>query len=499
MHIVFLNPQGNFDPTDFKLTEHPDFGGQLVYVKEVSLALGQLGHRVDIATRKIVDPLWPPFSGDLDGYPGHPQVRILRFPCGPPQFLPKEQLWPHLSEWAEHILTYYQQTAFPDIFTAHYGDGGIAAALLRHKTGIPFTFTAHSLGAQKIDKLIHNREAFHSLVEKYAFDIRIAAERAAMAHASRIIVSTRLEQQEQYGHRLYQGAVDPDDADKFAIIPPGVNLKIFGADQKAAAETAIHRKVARMIHRDILPERQNLPFVIASSRLDRKKNQLTLVKAWAENPQLKQSANLILIIRGSENPWKDWQKILSGEEQLIFREILQVIDAHQLRGTMCFFALNSQSELAACYRYLATHKRGIFALTSIYEPFGLAPLEAMAAGLPVVVTRNGGPSESLRDEDGIVYGILVDPTDPRDVARGILQLVQNEEIYRDFRMRGRQRILDKYTWEKTARGYVAVFQRIREGKDRANMAFPIPGYFFNENEEDILRQWLEEAYFGESG
>ncbi len=34
MHIVFLNPQGNFDPADSYLTEHPDFGGQLVYVKE---------------------------------------------------------------------------------------------------------------------------------------------------------------------------------------------------------------------------------------------------------------------------------------------------------------------------------------------------------------------------------------------------------------------------------------------------------------------------------
>ena len=30
MHIVFMNPQGNFDPQDSYLTEHPDFGGQLV-------------------------------------------------------------------------------------------------------------------------------------------------------------------------------------------------------------------------------------------------------------------------------------------------------------------------------------------------------------------------------------------------------------------------------------------------------------------------------------
>ena len=42
MHIVFLNPQGNFDPSDSYLAEHPDFGGQLVYVKEVAQAMVEL-------------------------------------------------------------------------------------------------------------------------------------------------------------------------------------------------------------------------------------------------------------------------------------------------------------------------------------------------------------------------------------------------------------------------------------------------------------------------
>jgi sucrose-phosphate synthase len=89
------------------------------------------------------------------------------------------------------------------------------------------------------------------------------------------------------------------------------------------------------------------------------------------------------------------------------------------------FDLNSQEELAACYRFVGRSKRGIFALTAAYEPFGLAPLEAMAAGLPAVVTRNGGPRESLQDEGG-VYGILVDPEDPHDIARGLRELVLDE-------------------------------------------------------------------------
>ena len=39
MHIVFLNPQGNFDRNDSYWTMHPDFGGQLVYVKEIAINL----------------------------------------------------------------------------------------------------------------------------------------------------------------------------------------------------------------------------------------------------------------------------------------------------------------------------------------------------------------------------------------------------------------------------------------------------------------------------
>ena len=73
MHIGFLNPQGNFDAADSYWTEHPDFGGQLVYVKQVALALGEMGHRVDILTRRIVDDDWPPFRGEVDCLPGRPQ------------------------------------------------------------------------------------------------------------------------------------------------------------------------------------------------------------------------------------------------------------------------------------------------------------------------------------------------------------------------------------------------------------------------------------------
>jgi sucrose-phosphate synthase len=100
MHIGFLNPQGNFDPNDSHISEHPDFGGQLIYVKQVALEMAQKGHSVDILTRQIIDPNWPEFAEPFDAYRGVDNLRIIRLPAGPKEFLRKELLWPYLvSDW----------------------------------------------------------------------------------------------------------------------------------------------------------------------------------------------------------------------------------------------------------------------------------------------------------------------------------------------------------------------------------------------------------------
>jgi sucrose-phosphate synthase len=487
MFIACLNPQGNFDPGDFGWTQHPDFGGQLVYVKELSLALGRLGHRVDIITRRIEDPDWPAFAAAQDHYPGHENVRILRLPCGPPGFLPKEQLWPHLEEWVGHIMTCYdQEKTFPDVLTGHYADGGLTAVLLQRQRGTPFTFTGHSLGAQKMDKTIRGRSDFESVVEFFHFNDRIAAERISMARAARVVTSTAQERSEQYAHRLYRNAVHPGDRGKFAVIPPGVNLEIFGMDRRSGMEDRIIERIESMLDRDIPAERRGLAIVICSSRLDAKKNHLGLIRAWEASEALRRSANLLIIIRGVQDPLRSWDREFRGEEREVFGQIIRRIRGSGLADCVSAFDLNSQEELAACYRYLGRCRRGIFALSSVYEPFGLAPLEAMAAGLPAVVTRNGGPRESLRD-DGGAYGVLVDPEDPGDIARGLLELSADEPRRQEMQNRGRRRVLDHYTWERTAQGYLKEFSKILEGEDAGNVDFA--------ESEDTDQSWLKRLYY----
>jgi len=489
MHITYLNPQGNFDPSDRYWTEHPDFGGQLVYVKEVAIATAELGHDVDIVTRQISDPDWPEFAGSLDQYPHASRVRIIRIPCGPPGFLRKEDLWPYLgTEWVPNILDFYRQEGRkPGATTTHYADGGLCGALIEQQTGIPFTFTGHSLGAQKMDKMHIDAGNLAELDDHFRFSKRIVAERIAMNRAARVIVSTEMERMEQYAHSAYRGAVDVGDDGHFAVIPPGVNLRIFDRLVVNDQEEEVQAHIERMLERDIAPERRNLPVIISSSRLDAKKNVIGLVEAFAQNQELQKRANLAIVVRGMDHPLQEHSK-LTANEGAILEKVVAIIEEDDLWGKITAFSLNSQQALAAGYRHLAQRK-SIFCLAALYEPFGLAPLEAMAAGLPAVVTQNGGPSESLFDATTeTAFGVLVDPADPTDIARGLLEVVGEPSRWQYFHDAGIRRVHSKYTWLRTAEGYLGVIENVLEHQE------PIPAYFRDPMADDVNADLLTSLY-----
>jgi len=490
MHIAFLNPQGNFDAKDSYWTEHPDFGGQLVYVKQVALAMAAQGHTVDLFTRQIQDPAWPEFAAPFDRYPESERVRIVRLPAGPPEFLRKELLWPHLvQDWVPRLLEFFHvRGPRPDAITTHYGDGGLCGVLIEAETGIPFTFTGHSLGAQKLDKLHPTADNLAQLDAQYFFSRRIAAERLSMNRSAVNITSTRQERFEQYGHPAYHGAVEVTDDRRFVVIPPGVNLLTFSRDARYVGEALVQGHVRAMLARDLAEGRRELPAIIASSRLDPKKNHLALVQAYAQSPALQAAANLVIFTGALENPLREDSQASVGE-RAVLAQIRQVIEAHALWGKVSAFAIQGQPALAAAYRFLAQRPGSLFALTALYEPFGLAPLEAAAAGLPLVVTRNGGPSESLF-EDGVEYGVLVDPVDPADIARGLERLVLDHEAWAEFARRGRQRVLDRYTWERTAEAYLRVIEELvaAPAARRPAELLPIPAWFRNPaaGDEELL-------------
>jgi glycosyltransferase involved in cell wall biosynthesis len=92
-----------------------------------------------------------------------------------------------------------------------------------------------------------------------------------------------------------------------------------------------------------------------------------------------------------------------------------------------------------------------------YEPFGLVPLEAMACGVPVVASAVGGMLDSVADG---VTGLLVPPRDPAALARALAVLLDDEVLRSRLGRAGRQRVLQRYTWDRVAAATAEVYQGV---------------------------------------
>lgn len=478
MNILFLNPQGNFDSSDSYWTEHPDFGGQLVYVKEIAIEMAKMGHHVDIVTRYLDDPDFPAFQGTYDTYEGVENLRIVRIKAGGDKFLAKEDLWEHIAEWVDNIIKYYQQEGISiDFATGHYGDGGLACAMLKDRMQVPYSFTGHSLGAQKFDKLYKEQKNLQVLEDRYHFSKRILAENTAIRFADIIFVSTSQEKDEQYTHPLYK---EHTYGKHFIVAPPGVNTRTFAKYNGHNVDQEVAKKIEMSLSRDIDSARRSLPWVLLASRLDPKKNHVGLLKTYAHNKELQEQMNIVVSLRGVENAYQDYSN-LKQNEQVIMHEMMDIIKKHQLGGKVTFLNILSQEELANTYRYFAS-KKGVFCLPALYEPFGLAPIEAMSTGLPAVVTKYGGPSEVLKEDDQR-FGVLMDVHDEEDMKNSLLEVLEEYDYYQKM---GVKRVLSKYTWEATAKTYLEEISKIKQ----PSKGVRIPKYFYSKKEEDLVRNVL---------
>lgn len=94
---------------------------------------------------------------------------------------------------------------------------------------------------------------------------------------------------------------------------------------------------------------------------------------------------------------------------------------------------------------------------SLYEPFGIVALEAMALGCPVIVSDVGGLSEVVAHKK---TGITVYPDDPRSVAWGVLRALRQPESTREFAANARRQVEELFNWTRIARATKKVYQSV---------------------------------------
>jgi len=138
-----LSTHGYFDPV--AELGRTDTGGQVLYVLQSAKALARRGIRVDIYTR------WFERSKkQIEHVPGKPDVRVIRIPSGPWEFIPKEMIYDVLPELAERMIRFIKESNLHyDLFHGHYVDAGIVMLDVARQCAKPSFFTAHSLGAWK--------------------------------------------------------------------------------------------------------------------------------------------------------------------------------------------------------------------------------------------------------------------------------------------------------------------------------------------------------------
>jgi glycosyltransferase involved in cell wall biosynthesis len=102
----------------------------------------------------------------------------------------------------------------------------------------------------------------------------------------------------------------------------------------------------------------------------------------------------------------------------------------------------------------------VFAFAPIWnEGFGLPPLEAMAAGVPVAASRSGAVVETVRDRS---TGILVEKNDAKGLAEALLKLLEDDDLREEMGRAARRRALEQFTWDRVARKMYSRYQALCE-------------------------------------
>lgn len=176
------------------------------------------------------------------------------------------------------------------------------------------------------------------------------------------------------------------------------------------------------------------PYIFFVGRLSRQKGILDLVAAMDHVPE---GTSLVLATGRPDTPEieEELRRALKGMDSVIW--IHQMLDDPDL--------VNLYNEAA------------VFACPSIYEPFGIINLEAMACETPVVATRVGGIKEVVVD---MVTGVLVPPGDPAKLGRAIAEVMDDPKAAARMGRAGRRHVLKRFTWNRIAETTIRLYRSL---------------------------------------
>jgi len=443
LKLLHLNLHGLIRSNDLELGRDSDTGGQTLYVLELvkGLAARPEVEKVELITRLIVDrKVSSDYSKPIEKISNC--AEIIRLPFGPKRYVRKELLWPYLDDLADQIVQRLQKenNNLPDWIHAHYADAGYVGALVSRRLGLPLVFTGHSLGREKLRRLLAAGIDHDQIEQTYSISKRIDAEELALAHANLLITSTKQESDVQYAR---YGRFSSKNVE---IIPPGVDLNRFHSIAYSLnKEEKELNKLFKPFLRDI-----NLPPLLAISRAVRRKNIPALIETYGRSSILQQRHNLILILGCRED-----SRQLDKQQREVFQQVFELVDKYNLYGKVAYPKQHKREQIPSIYRW-AANRNGLFVNPALTEPFGLTLLEAAACGLPMVTTDDGGPRDILSRCDN---GLLVDVTDLEAFRDGLETAGSNPSLWKTWSNNGVEGVSRHFSWDAHVCNYIALMQK----------------------------------------
>ncbi len=469
IYIQMFSIHGLVRGRNMELGRDADTGGQVNYVVALGRALSQTPgvRKVSLFTRLVSDrSVSEDYARAVEPVTEH--FNIVRIRCGGGKYLRKELLWQCLDEYIDGAIKFIKgEGELPDVLHGHYADGGYVAMELAKIFGFPFVFTGHSLGRVKKQKLLDDGAREEDLVKRLCIDRRIHAEEDVLKTADLVVTSTHQEIEEQYSR--YRNR----EVATYKVLPPGLNVEKFYpyyhdllGDNNGREEEARYAQASVLQELDRFFMHPEKPLILALCRPDKRKNIKGLVNAYGGDLQLQAMANLAV--------FAGIRKDISGmgeNEREVLTEMLLLMDKHDLYGKMAIPKKHDfELEVPELYR-IAARKKGVFVNPAFTEPFGLTLLEALATGLPVVATNDGGPRDILAN---CKSGVLVDPSDPSKISSALKEIIADSRTWERYSKNGIHNVRKHYTWQRHAERYVALLQKMldQEGAHDMKQAEP---------------------------
>jgi glycosyltransferase involved in cell wall biosynthesis len=193
------------------------------------------------------------------------------------------------------------------------------------------------------------------------------------------------------------------------------------------------QEVARVAERYQLAD----PFVLYAGNIKPHKNLERLIAAFAR------------LRRGG---FERVKLLIIGDEISKYPALRRAVHRHQLHPVVRFLGFVPDRTLAVLYRLA-----DLFVFPSLYEGFGLPPLEAMASGTPVVTSNVSSLPEVVGDA-----AVLVDPYDPDAIAEGMRRVLSDPDLRAELRAKGLARARE-FSWDRSVERIRQIYAEAAKG------------------------------------